>query len=131
MKIIFRVMITVLFVFVSFVAQAQDNSELKKMIQKQAMSTCANQSFLACIGTTKTKCTSAAKKALASCDHLFPTNATSMLDSSMDAQRACLRKSLVKNIGITEDKLHKCNMNAQNGSGSDAAINGDNVAQFQ
>jgi hypothetical protein len=54
-----------------------------------------------------------------------------MSDESMDPERNCLRKSLMKNVGVSADKLDNCYMNALNGTGPDDTMKKGSIAQFQ
>jgi len=105
-RIIYVTSIIFLSVF-SIAAMSQDIAAMKKMTQKQFMSTCDDAGFLKCIGIDKSKCISSTKKTLSSCDQLFPKNADSM-DEGMTAFGECFSKNIIKFAGISEEKLDAC-----------------------
>jgi len=87
---------------------SQDISATKKMMQEQMAATCNDKEFLACIGISKKKCTSSTTRAISDCDHLFPKTMSAMNDTTMDAHGECVSDNILKNTGISTDKLDNC-----------------------
>ena len=92
----------------SFAVQSGDMNPMKKMMLQQMMAPCEDGTFLSCIGIDKKKCVSAVKKAIASCDNLFPTDMSAMSDDTMNAHGDCVGNNIIKNAGINQGKLDNC-----------------------
>jgi len=108
MKIITRLTLLALLSNLSFSAMSQDISATKKMMQEQMTATCNDKAFLACIGISKKKCTSSTTRAMSDCDHLFPKAMSAMNDTTMDTHGECVSDNILKNTGISSDKLDNC-----------------------
>jgi len=87
---------------------SQDIGAIKKMMRQQMTASCNDKAFLACIGISEKKCTSSTTKAMSDCDHLFPKVMSAMNDTTMDAHGECISNNILKNAGISTDKLDNC-----------------------
>ncbi|GMR16206.1 MAG: hypothetical protein BMS9Abin31_0520 [Gammaproteobacteria bacterium] len=109
MKKISRLIFIVLLSSFSFNAGSQELSAMKQFIQKQVMAMCDDKAFLSCIGMSKKKCAKVTIKSLSECDRLLPKDMTgNNADAAMNAHGQCLTKRLLKNSGVSEQKLDSC-----------------------
>ncbi len=108
MKIFTRLISLLLLSNSSFSVMSQDIGAIKKMMQQQMTASCNDKAFLACIGISEKKCTSSMTKAMSDCDHLFPKVMSAMNDTTMDAHGECISNNILKNAGISTDKLDNC-----------------------
>jgi len=108
MKIITQLALLFLLSNLSFSAMAENKSAMKKMMEKQIKAACNDRAFLSCVGISKNKCTSSTTRAISDCDHLFPNKMSAMNDATMNAHGECISNNILKNTGVSEDKLDNC-----------------------
>lgn len=109
MKIIIRLILITLISSYSFTASSQDmTTMMKQQMEASISATCSDRSFLNCTGLSQNKCTSAASKTIASCDHLFPKGNAAMNDDAFDAHGECMERNFPKNAGVSTSKLDAC-----------------------
>lgn len=111
----------------SFTAISQDMSAMKNSMTQQIMASCQDRAFLSCVGINSHKCTTSGRKALSSCDHMFPKNMTAMSANNgmaMEAFGECINKSMLKHTGIPSSKLDACDSMA---GGSQPEMNSEQM----
>jgi len=108
MNIIIRLTFISLLSSVSFSALPQDMVVIKKMMQQQLVALCNDTAFLSCTGISKKICMSSTAKAISSCDQLFPKSMNGMTGTAMNAFGECISENLLKNSGISANKLDTC-----------------------
>ena len=86
---------------------------MKQEMEASARRACNDKQFLSCIGRSSKKCLSAANKAMAHCEKLFPTSNAAMGDgNAFFAHASCMDKNITKNLGVSQDKLNQCDPEA-------------------
>ncbi len=108
MSITIRLTFIFLLSSVSISALSQDVAAIKQMMQQQIVASCNDQAFLNCAGISKNKCMSSTTRAMSGCDRLFPKNMNGMTDTAMNAFGECVSENLLKNSGISANKLDTC-----------------------
>ena len=82
---------------------------MRQQIHEDMAATCDDNAFLVCLGIDRKKCVSAVNGAVSTCDHLFPKNDAEMANNAaLLAHAECLEDRLMKNVGVSDDKLSAC-----------------------
>ncbi|MDH5447087.1 MAG: hypothetical protein OEY52_16180 [Gammaproteobacteria bacterium] len=107
----------ILLTSLSFTAASQDISAMKNMMQQEMMASCQDRAFLSCVGISSNKCTKSGRKAISSCDHLFPKSMAAMSANNgmaMEAFGECINKTMLKHTGVPSNRLDACDSMADN-----------------
>lgn len=94
----------------SLTALSQDMTiMMRQQMEKELIATCNDKGFLSCIGISKKLCVSSTIIAISRCEKLLPKDSAAMSDKAAFTKHGeCIKNSLLKNTGVSADKLDAC-----------------------